>query len=147
MQMNKLPGANTKLPETSVAERLCNHFWWMFFFLKCMTSLSRSSFTSFPHHTHYLSNQPQSQWKTDIPSLDSDNYSFSQHKQELNLWYLSFQEVAWNLLDLVMVKSGAQLSSVEGRTYFSLIKQFVSHKFFACNCCKTCFELGSFGKL
>lgn len=89
-------------------------------FLKCMTSLSRSSFSSFLHHTHYLSNQPQSQWKTDIPCW-TVIITHSHNTNTNSIWGVWVW--AWNVSDLVMVKSGARLSSVEVRTYFSLIKQ------------------------
>lgn len=49
-------------PVTSAGKRLCNHLCSVFLWNEW-----RHRLLQFLHQTHYLSNRPQTQWKTDIP--------------------------------------------------------------------------------
>lgn len=122
---------HTKLPAISVGKRLWNH-WCMFFWDVWHQCLGAASVPSPITLTTYQTGHNHS-GKLIFPPLDCDYYSLSQHKQELSLRCLSFLKVAWNVWDVVMVKSGARLSS-EVRTDFSLIKHYVT-QFSACNYC------------
>ncbi len=113
---------HTKLPATSVRRRLCKHVCSMFFWNVWHHRLGAPSVPSLVTLTTYQTSHSHS-GKLIFPPLDSDYYSLSQHKQELNL--RCFRSLKC-FSDLVMVKSGGRLSSVEVRTYFS-------HTIFCCN--------------
>lgn len=125
----KLSGLSS-VPPSVGGKRLCNCLRADVFFLKCMTSLSRSSFSSFPHQIYQTSRSHSGKLISTAGLWLISTFTTQTRSQ---FWVLEFPNVSLRCSDIecnVMFKSSAWLSSVEVGAYFVLIKQLCHMTFF-----------------
>lgn len=111
---------HTELSATSVGKSLSSRLLVLMFFLKRMTSPSRSSFSSFLHPTYQTSHSHSGKLISTVRLCLIFTLTIQAGAQSR---VLEFSNLSLRCSLLAMFKSRAWLSSVEVRAYFVLIKQ------------------------
>lgn len=109
---------HTELSATSVGKSLSSRLLVLMFFLKRMTSPSRSSFSSFLHPTYQTSHSGKLISTVRLCLIFTLTIQAGAQSR-----VLEFSNLSLRCSVLAMFKSSAWLSSVEVRAYFLLIKQ------------------------
>lgn len=111
---------HTELSATSVGTSLSSRLLVLMFFLKRMTSPSRSSFSSFLHLTYQTSHSHSGKLISTVRLCLIFTLTIQTGAQSR---VLEFSNLSLRCPVLAMFKSSAWLSFVEVRAYFVLIKQ------------------------